>query len=91
MRRIFRWEIWGKNMEILIGREVEMRRVSSLHAWLGPKLFKLCLPRSTIYLGFDPFWEIFVLWTHASTLTSISPYEKKKKLPQPRQSTDFGR
>jgi hypothetical protein len=32
MRRISRGEIWDKNMEILIGAEVEMRRISSLHA-----------------------------------------------------------
>jgi hypothetical protein len=35
MRRISRGEIRGKKMEILIGAEVEMRRISCLHAWLG--------------------------------------------------------
>jgi hypothetical protein len=30
MRRISRGEIWGKDMEILIGAEVEMQRISSL-------------------------------------------------------------
>jgi hypothetical protein len=32
MRRISRGEIRGKKMEILIGAEVEMRRISGLHA-----------------------------------------------------------
>jgi hypothetical protein len=32
MRRIFRGEICGKNMVILIGAEVEIYPVSSLHA-----------------------------------------------------------
>jgi hypothetical protein len=32
MRRISRGEIRGKKMEILIGAEVEMQRISALHA-----------------------------------------------------------